>query len=39
LPDVLSDYILEECCVSRSGAPTRYADRVYRIFGGFFSKH
>ena len=38
LPDVLSDFILEECCVSRGGASTRYADRLYGVFGGFFFK-
>ena len=38
LPDVLSDFILEKSCISR-GASTRYADRVYQVFGGFFSKN
>jgi len=33
IPDVLSDYILEERCVSPGGQATRYADRVYEHFG------
>lgn len=37
LPDVLSDFILEKCCISRR-VSTGYADRVYQIFGGFFFK-
>jgi hypothetical protein len=37
LPDVLSDFILEDCCVA-NGAPTQFADRVYDVFGPFFFK-
>lgn len=33
IPDVLSDYILEERCISLSGQATHYADRVYEHFG------
>ena len=33
IPDVLSDYILEERCISPGGQATRYADRVYEYFG------
>lgn len=33
IPDVLSDYILEERCISAGGQSTRYADRVYEQFG------
>ena len=35
LPDVLSDFILEESCVNRSGESTLYADRLYAVFGSF----
>ncbi len=37
LPDVLSDFILEDCCVGANGASTQFADRVYDVFGPFFS--
>jgi hypothetical protein len=33
IPDVLSDYILEDRCISSGGQTTRYADRVYELFG------
>jgi len=33
IPDVLSDYILEGCCVGPNGRTTQYADRVYQHFG------
>lgn len=33
IPDVLSDYILEERCISVGGQATHYADRVYEYFG------
>jgi hypothetical protein len=33
IPDVLSDYILEDRCISLNGQTTRYADRVYEHFG------
>jgi len=36
LPDVLSDFILEDCCVGANGASTQFADRVYDVFGPFF---
>jgi Domain of unknown function (DUF4062)/AAA ATPase domain len=35
LPDVLSDFVLEDCCVDANG-PTGYADRVFDVFGSFF---
>jgi hypothetical protein len=38
LPDVLSDFILEDCCVGANGASTQFADRVYDVFGPFFFK-
>jgi hypothetical protein len=33
LPDVLSDFILEDCCIGSGGRSTYYADRVYHHFG------
>jgi hypothetical protein len=33
VPDVLSDYLLEERCINEDGHSTRYADRVYEICG------
>jgi hypothetical protein len=33
LPDVLSDYLLEDRCISTGGKSTHYADRVYELFG------
>lgn len=33
IPDVLSDYILEDRCISPSGQATLYADRIYEHFG------
>jgi hypothetical protein len=33
LPDVLSDYLLEDRCISAEGQSTHYADRVYELFG------
>ena len=33
IPDVLSDYIFEERCISSGGQTTHYADRVYEHFG------
>jgi hypothetical protein len=33
LPDVLSDYILEERCIGPGNRSTLYADRVYEYFG------
>jgi hypothetical protein len=38
LPDVVSDFILEDCCVGVNGASTQFADRVYGVFGPFFFK-
>jgi hypothetical protein len=38
LPDVLSDYILEERCIGPGNRPTRYADLVYEHFGGYALK-
>lgn len=37
LPDVLSDFVLEDCCVNANG-PTGYADHVFDTFGPFFFK-
>jgi hypothetical protein len=39
LPDVLSDYLLEERCISREGRATRYADRIYEVFGAHYLKN
>jgi hypothetical protein len=33
IPDVLSDYVLEDKCINVSGHTTHYADRVYEQFG------
>jgi hypothetical protein len=33
LPDVLSDYLLEERCIGPGSRSTHYADRVYELFG------
>ncbi len=33
LPDVLSDYLLEERCINQGGQSTHYADQVYALFG------
>jgi hypothetical protein len=33
LPDVLSDYLLEERCIGPGGRSTQYSDRVYDRFG------
>lgn len=33
IPDVLSDYILEDHCISPNGQTNHYADRVYEHFG------
>lgn len=35
VPDVLSDFVLEDCCIDVD-APTGYADRVFEVFGPFF---
>jgi hypothetical protein len=39
LPDVLSDYLLEERCINQAGQSTRYADEVYTLFGGHSLKN
>ena len=39
LPDVLSDYLLEERSINRQGRSTRYADRVYEHFGAHSLKN
>jgi Domain of unknown function (DUF4062) len=39
LPDVLSDYLLEERCINREGRSTHYADRVYNHFGAHSLKN
>jgi len=33
IPDVLSDYLLEERCLGSAGRSTGYADRIYGLFG------
>jgi hypothetical protein len=33
IPDVLSDYVLEERCIGPGNRSTHYADRVYEYFG------
>ena len=33
IPDVLSDYLLEDHCINSVGRSTLYADRVYKHFG------
>ena len=38
IPDVLSDYILEERCISPGNRSTRYADLVYQHFGAHSPK-
>ena len=38
IPDVLSDWLAEDCCLGTGGRSTRYADRVYREFGAYFLK-
>jgi hypothetical protein len=32
VPDVLSDYLLEQACVQSDGEPTRFADEVFDLF-------
>jgi hypothetical protein len=39
LPDVLSDYLLEERCINREHRSTHYADRVYEHFGAHSLKN
>lgn len=39
IPDVLSDYLLEERCINRNGQSTLYADRVYEHFGAHSLKN
>lgn len=39
LPDVLSDYLLEDCCINQAGRSTHYADRVYEHFGAHSLKN
>ena len=38
IPDVLSDFLLEDRCLGNGGRSTRYADKVYESFGGHFLK-
>ena len=38
IPDVLSDFLLEDRCLENGGRSTRYADKVYESFGGHFLK-
>jgi hypothetical protein len=39
LPDVLSDYILEDRCIGPGDRSTHYADRVYNSFGAHSLKN
>jgi Domain of unknown function (DUF4062) len=39
LPDVLSDYLLEERCIGSGSRSTHYADRVYELFGAHSLKN
>ena len=39
LPDVLSDYLIEERCIGPAGRSTGYADRVYDLFGAHSLKN
>jgi hypothetical protein len=39
LPDVLSDYLLEDRCLNRGDRSTRYADRIYEFFGAHSLKN
>jgi hypothetical protein len=39
LPDVLSDYLLEERCIGTGSRSTHYADRVYELFGAHSLKN
>jgi hypothetical protein len=39
VPDVLSDFLLEQRCINPEGRSTRYADRVYGTFGDSFLKN
>ena len=39
LPDVLSDYLIEERCIGPAGRSTGYADRVYELFGAHSLKN
>ncbi len=36
LPDVLSDFVMEERCIGNSRVSTRYADQIFKIFGRVF---
>ncbi len=36
LPDVLSDFILEDRCVGKYRQSTQYADHLYKLFAGHF---
>ena len=33
IPDVLSDWLVEDRCIGPGGRTTQYADRVYNVFG------
>lgn len=39
IPDVLSDYLLEERCINQNSRSTLYADRVYQHFGAHSLKN
>jgi hypothetical protein len=39
LPDVVSDFVLEDRCVGKSKRSTQYADHVYASFGGVFFRN
>lgn len=38
IPDVLSGYILEARCIGAANKSTRYADKLYELFGASFLK-
>jgi hypothetical protein len=38
-PDLLSDFILKEACLTKSGEPSGFAELVYRHFGGVLPGH
>lgn len=38
-PDLLSDFVLKEACLTKSGEPSGFAELVYRHFGGVLPGH
>jgi hypothetical protein len=39
IPDVLSDWLLEDSCIGPGNRSTRYADRLYELFGAHSLKN